>query len=51
MTTGIMATTAAAAPDVDAIPADMAERVIRALNVAYFEWTAVQCDGDRCERI
>jgi two-component system NtrC family sensor kinase len=40
MTTGIMATTAAAAPNIDAIPADMFERVIRALNVAYFEWTA-----------
>ncbi len=40
MTMGITAATAAAAPDIDAIPADVFERVIRALNVAYFEWTA-----------
>jgi PAS domain S-box-containing protein len=39
MTTDIM-TAAAAASNIDAIPADMFERLIRALNVAYFEWIA-----------
>jgi two-component system, NtrC family, sensor kinase len=39
MTADIIAT-ASAAPDIDAIPADVFERVIRALDVAYFEWNA-----------
>jgi two-component system, NtrC family, sensor kinase len=39
MTTGIMAA-GAVAPNIDAMPPDMFERVVRALNVAYFEWTA-----------